>query len=266
MQFINLVYFYTMVDSDDIYKIIEKRREELGLTQAQVSKLAFNRNDTSAIQNIKRGSSPSVDKLFKICEVLNLECYFGLPRTEAGIVMKIVQDHGEASQVDKILNMETEAGKSILASGDQSVADNAQFTFIPRYDAQLSAGEGVFNEHAEPIDHLAFSHAWMGQHQLSADKAILVSIKGDSMMPTLGTGDLVLIDKKKTNIINGKVYAFNDIDGGSKVKRLEVIPDVAVIIRSDNPEEETIYRKGTDMNIVSKSIIGQVVWSGHNWT
>jgi len=71
-----------MSESDRIFELIEQRRKELGLSQAQVSERAFDRSDTSAIQNIRRGSSPSVDKLAALGEALGLEFYFGPKRAE----------------------------------------------------------------------------------------------------------------------------------------------------------------------------------------
>ncbi|MEM1077419.1 MAG: S24 family peptidase [Pseudomonadota bacterium] len=76
----NTVHFCTMWETDKLLEIIEDRRRELGLTQTEVTKRAFRRNDTSAIQSIRRGSSPSVEKLAAIGDALGLELYFGPKR------------------------------------------------------------------------------------------------------------------------------------------------------------------------------------------
>ena len=84
-----------MGDSNDIYAIIEQRRRELGLSQAQVSERAFSRSDTSAIQNIRRGSSPSVEKLAALGRALGLEFYFGPKRPSAIAAAQAISKHFE---------------------------------------------------------------------------------------------------------------------------------------------------------------------------
>ena len=69
-----------MLDAEQILALIEDRRKDLGLSQAEVSVRAFGRKDNSAIQNIKRGSLPSADKLQALAQALGLEFYFGHKR------------------------------------------------------------------------------------------------------------------------------------------------------------------------------------------
>ena len=86
------------------------------------------------------------------------------------------------------------------------------------------------------------------------------------MEPTLYDGDLVLIDRNRRLIHNGRIYAFNDIDGTSRIKRLDVILGAAITIRSDADPMHVEQRTGEDMNVVSDGIIGEVVWSAHTLT
>lgn len=74
---VEIVHFYTMLSVGELSSLLEARRKELGLTQAQVSLRAFGREDTSPLQNIKRGSWPSPDKLKALCDALDLEFYIG---------------------------------------------------------------------------------------------------------------------------------------------------------------------------------------------
>ncbi|MCP5073941.1 MAG: LexA family transcriptional regulator [Rhodobacteraceae bacterium] len=72
-----------MIDAKSLFELIETRRNELGLTQSQVTERALNsRAGTSVIQNIRRGSIPSAQKLNAICDALGLEFYIGNQRTE----------------------------------------------------------------------------------------------------------------------------------------------------------------------------------------
>jgi phage repressor protein C with HTH and peptisase S24 domain len=129
----------------------------------------------------------------------------------------------------------------------------------------VAAGDGHINMDETPIDHMAFTDDWLTRNGILAGSCFLISVKGDSMGPRITDGDLVLIDKRKRDIVNGKVYAFNDDENGARIKRLEVIPDTAITLISDNPEFAKEHRTGMEMNLVADNIIGQVVWSGHNW-
>lgn len=71
------------MEPSTLYHILEERRRELGLTQSEVTERAFGRKDTSAIQNIRRGKSPSVTSAAAICEALGLEFYIGPKRVAA---------------------------------------------------------------------------------------------------------------------------------------------------------------------------------------
>lgn len=77
-----LVQIYTVMRTDQIYELLEARRLELGLSQLQVGQLAFGRADSSAIQNLKRGSSPTFERLQAIASALGLELYLGPKRVD----------------------------------------------------------------------------------------------------------------------------------------------------------------------------------------
>jgi phage repressor protein C with HTH and peptisase S24 domain len=225
------LYFYMMKTVQSIFETLEARRKELGLSQAEVGRRALGQSDGSALQNMKRGSAPSPENLEKICAVLNLDFYIGPHRT-AGPV-------------------------------EHTIVDGDDFAKIPRLDVRLSAGNGAQNGHPEVIETLAFRHDWLKRLDLSASSAVLVGIDGDSMAPDLHHGDLALIDQNRAAVRSGHVYAFTDIDGSTRVKRLDLLPDQGYILRSDNPKFPTETRLGPDANRVN--ILGQVVWSGHTW-
>ena len=62
-----------------IYEVLESRRIELGLSQAQASKAINGRSDSSFFQALKRGSIPSASRLASAADALGLEFYFGPP-------------------------------------------------------------------------------------------------------------------------------------------------------------------------------------------
>lgn len=221
-----------MPTAGEIYSLIEQRRSELGLSQAQLGERAFGKADTSAIQNLRRGSAPNSDRLAALAEALGLEFYFGRPRDTSPVPTTIV------------------AGE--------------QFDTVARHDVAGEAGGGVINLEGPPIDHLAFSKRWLAQNGLSASDSVLINVRGDSMEPSLYEGDLVMIDRRKTHLRSGQIYALRDGDT-LRIKRVEVIPGTALILRSDNPKHPPDYRAGEAMNAISENVLGQIVWSGHTW-
>lgn len=219
---------YTSNVSQKIRELVEAKLEEMKLSARQVS-LAVVGHD-GLIRDIKQGRMPSIDKLSALFNYLKLELYFGEKR--------------------ELTPPETEI-------------DGARFATVARYDAVASAGVGAVNVNAPPIDHLAFSKAWLQQNSIDPAKAILVNVRGDSMAPKLCDGDLIMLDGRRTALRSNKIYAFNDGDE-TRVKRLEMLGDV-LLIKSDNPDYPTEARTGAAINTLTSQIIGEVVWSGHRW-
>lgn len=67
------------MDAAKIYSLFEERRAQLGLTQAEVGRLAFGKADNAPLQNIKKGSSPSIARVAAIATALGLEFRLGVP-------------------------------------------------------------------------------------------------------------------------------------------------------------------------------------------
>jgi phage repressor protein C with HTH and peptisase S24 domain len=155
-----------------------------------------------------------------------------------------------------------------VASSAEELLNNVvgqDFEAVPRYDVFLAAGDGALNGHDTPVEHLAFAKSWLDKMNILPDMAALLSVKGESMQPTLFDGDLVLVDRNKHTIQNGKIYAFVDGDRGARVKRLRIFGGTAIVVQSDNHDFDDEERTGEDMSSISESIIGEVIWSGHTW-
>ncbi|MCB5198565.1 transcriptional regulator [Loktanella sp. TSTF-M6] len=145
----------------------------------------------------------------------------------------------------------------------ETLGDNdEEFVKVRRYDVKLSAGPGRSGDNSAPLSPVAFRTAWMTAAGLIADKCCVLGVQGDSMLPTLSDGDLVLVDERKTTLRDRSVYAFVDVTGDARIKRLERLDD-QLLIRSDNPDHAIEIRKPAEANLIR--LIGKVVWSGHSW-
>lgn len=193
---------------------------------------ALGQDNSGVLQGLRRGSSPTATKLQAICDALGLEFYVGLPRQS-------------------------------LVQSQTIEADDGEFVRVRRYDVQLSAGPGRNGDNAPELAPVAFRAKWMTDAGLIADRCKVLSVNGDSMYPTLSDGDLILVDERQTTVRSMAVYAFVDVSGDARIKRLEKLDD-QLLLRSDNPAVTTEIRKPAEANDIS--IIGKVVWSGHKWS
>lgn len=225
---------------DPILDEIEKALEKRGLSAAAASKLAA--GHFSLIKNMKAskagGKRYSVETIEKLAEVLDLEFYFG-PRRDTGPVQQIMLDGNEFAQ-------------------------------IPVHEAGLAAGCGIANGEAEVSGHLAFRRSWLKEIGVAASSAVLARAWGDSMVPTIKSGDMLLIDSARSEVPvrarskhdhrPGQIYAILD-DGMARVKRIERPEDGLLILTSDNPACGAEALTGQRMK--SLNIIGRVMWWGH---
>jgi phage repressor protein C with HTH and peptisase S24 domain len=89
----------------------------------------------------------------------------------------------------------------------------------------------------------------------SPDKMSLIKVKGDSMEPTLLSGDMILVDHSK-NFIDpqGGIYAIV-MEDMIMIKRLQVLGQGRIRVVSDNLHYEPI-----EMNADALIINGKVLW------
>ncbi|MEH6789998.1 S24 family peptidase [Parasphingorhabdus sp.] len=128
---------------------------------------------------------------------------------------------------------------------------------IRQLQVGASAGPGSLadDEYAESM---GFAPKWL--RRLGADPAnlSLIVVDGDSMAPTLGDGDDIMVDHgAATRALRDGIYVLR-MDDVLLVKRVAMGPSGKLTIRSDNPQ----YPDWEDVSAESVNIIGRVVWTG----
>jgi phage repressor protein C with HTH and peptisase S24 domain len=137
--------------------------------------------------------------------------------------------------------------------------DRAGFIYVQRYDVQASAGHGsVVNEEAV-VDRLAFKRDWIRRLGLDPSFLALIDVRGDSMSPTIDSGDILLLDTRSDHVGSEGVYVIN-LNGPLLVKRLRIRISGAIEIISDNPKYGSEEISGEELS--SLIIVGRVVWHG----
>jgi len=185
-----------------------------------------------AIRNVLRTgqgkAGPTLARAAEICDALGLEFYIGPPRDT------------EPAQIAEI--------------------DGEAFAAVPRYDAQLAAGAGRQNLDGAAVGAIAFRRDWLKREGIAPGQAMVLSVCGDSMAPTLCDGDLVMIDRRRTSPVSRRIYALVGPGDEARVKRVERLP-AALLLHSDNEDFPTEIIAPSDANRIR--ILGEVVWWGH---
>lgn len=195
------------------------------------------------IRNLSRGgggkAGPTLSKLRQICDALGWDLYYGPPR-----------DTGPIEHV---------------------MIDGSDYAHIPLHDAVLAAGGGCENGSEDVIEQLAFRRDWLSRMKISPSAAVLARVQGESMLPTLTPGDVVLIDTRHRNIPirslpenevrhRTPIYALRGVEG-AQIKRLLRPAEDHLMVISDNPDylpQVLHLPEGS-----TSPVIGKVVWWGH---
>ena len=132
---------------------------------------------------------------------------------------------------------------------------------VARLAVGASAGHGAFNENEALISHMAFETAWLRQLTRSAgDMLSFIRVEGDSMAPTLASGDDILVDRGDAlERLRDGIYVLRR-DDDLLVKRVALSPSARLVtIKSDNPA----YPEWRDCDLGAIDILGRVIWTGH---
>ena len=128
---------------------------------------------------------------------------------------------------------------------------------IPFFSFKAGMGGGGVISDERPEDFWPVPQTYLRHIRLDTADLVTISVEGDSMSPTLESGDQILIDQSDKNPVRGGIFAIHDSDT-LVVKRIEKIPNsepVKLKLISDNPHHNA-YEVLAD----TTAIIGRVVW------
>jgi phage repressor protein C with HTH and peptisase S24 domain len=140
-------------------------------------------------------------------------------------------------------------------------ADSDQGDMVSVYNVTVSAGDGAMVPgHEEMADRLVFPPGYLRTitGTRPADLAI-ITVRGDSMLPTLSDNDVVMIDRYRCGPPYEGLFVLRDDAGeGLLVKRISYgSRRGAIMLISDNRAYPPVERRMEDVNI-----IGKVIWMG----
>ncbi|SDH08072.1 LexA family transcriptional regulator [Pelagibacterium luteolum] len=142
---------------------------------------------------------------------------------------------------------------------------------FPEIDVSAGAGDGQIGESNEitlPDGTTGIGHQvvaeWMlpesfFRHELRAqrDGIILMSVTGDSMLPTLQPGDRVIVDTTNPAFRSDGIYVFDDGDGEPRVKRLSKVvgsKPARLMVISDNEAVKPQDIPAAEIRILGRAV------------
>lgn len=129
---------------------------------------------------------------------------------------------------------------------------------IPEYNVREAMGDGFTVDRETIKDHWTFSRRYLSEElRLNLRNLVVIEVIGDSMEPTLKTGDRVLVDMGDRRVGIPGIFVLWDGDG-TIAKRLELIPNSKpprLLRISDNPLHGKYEVLAEETNI-----IGRIVW------
>ena len=149
-----------------------------------------------------------------------------------------------------------------MLGGPQSdpALDTGSLIPVTRSAVRASAGPGAFDEDRAARPYFAFDPAWLrALTHAPTTKLSLIRVEGDSMAPTLDTGDDILVDLDDgPERLRDGIYVLR-VDEALLVKRLAIHPfGRRVTVQSDNPA----YPDWPDRELTDIHCIGRVIWAG----
>lgn len=129
---------------------------------------------------------------------------------------------------------------------------------IPFYKSvKPAAGDQIIPEHEEDLIYIGLPRNFIYEELYSSPSDLFIMrVKGDSMEPTIGENDFVIVKQEIRRPYQG-VYLLR-IGEGLVCKRVEEHPDGLKII-SDNPHYENYIVSYTHENL---QVFGRVLWFG----
>ena len=157
-------------------------------------------------------------------------------------------------------------------AGVKAQAQGDEYLSVPLCDGKVQAGEegGVLFD--QVVDVYPFKQSWVearfGKGDKHRDALFLVRVRGDSMVPTISQGELVLVDtheNERLSITNGKIYLVRMPDGHVTIKRLvgyKTDLSYKIMAISDNPGNPPFEFDLDPGRALQWHVLGRVRWAG----
>lgn len=190
-----------------------------------------------SLRDYMRGTQPGADALRKICVASGASADWLLtgegPEYARRSPRRVDEPAGLTREADDFGQM--------LESHD-----GRQYVLLPSFDVKVSAGGGSVVHSEQVVDSYAFTKRWWDENVgIPPARALLFEAHGDSMVPDVLDGELVIIDTGKNAFVGDAIYAIL-LGGELRLKKVHQRIDGSVEIRSSNEAHSTEVLTGEE--------------------
>ena len=262
---------------------IRQARRDAGLTQEQASERArLSRNTIAAYENNRFPPSESSLTLLAFLYYKPYEWFFGEeekpqrlpppPNDEApesaaqsepdalGVIGSLAQVRQEfGARFDRLesyvrAQAPMQATAEFRTDYDPSNYEPSDRSPVRLVEVASAAGMGAEVYDETPVGLLWFRNDWLQSHSIDPEQSNIISVRGASMEPTLLDGCSILVDRKRREPHEDRIYVMRT-EEGLVVKRLGLDEEDRWELRSDNPDW-----RATPMSPEAE-VVGEVRWS-----
>lgn len=153
-----------------------------------------------------------------------------------------------------------EGGGRGRASDGAAAVESGRFVLLPKQPESATASVGSSPPADTRTGYLALRHDWVRTNLgLEPTDLALETTIGESMLPTIRPGDLLLVDTTDRTVKEVGVYVL-EYHGERMVKRVQRKLDGSLVLFSDNATYEPDRMEGEMLQSVT--VVGRVVWRG----
>jgi AcrR family transcriptional regulator len=126
---------------------------------------------------------------------------------------------------------------------------------IAQYDVAYGMGSSYLHDDYVEPQRMTFSRAWVRHFTSSPfDQIFFAQGIGDSMTPTIGSSDIVLIDTAQRTPRQAELIWAVEMHGLGMIKRLRPASEGSVLLVADNPAISVIPCADGEMTIVGRVV------------
>lgn len=259
--------------------IYSLKRRELGLTQESLA-ACLDMSQAGLSMYLNGRNAINLEFAFKIARLLNVAVSDFSPRIAAelsgpGAAGKVVAAIWDESKqrpfrpdpvADENLSQSAIDIQGLPSALAQKIRDYKPVISVPRYNVAASMGPGIdVPEMNMVVENMSLDARWVRQNLVftAIENLKLISGRGDSMAPTIRSGDAVMVDIGVTSVESDAIYFFRMHDQ-LLIKRIQRNLD-GLSILSDNAQYRELAVPASRENDIH--ILAQVIywWNGRSF-
>jgi phage repressor protein C with HTH and peptisase S24 domain len=201
---------------------VRKTRQERGFTQAELAHKIGVRQST--IGNIESGRNQGSTMVAQLAAALGVNALW------------LAEGKGPKEAPSYISGKRQHTGTASSYEMAAFVPREGYLRFFPLTDAFSAGGETVLPDSPEAVDSidLAEIEAQRLLGTTDCEHIRLLTVRGDSMAPTMKPRDLLFVDTRVSDFNGDGVYLL-ELNGFRVIKRVQMVGDQRILLTSDNP-------------------------------